>query len=291
MKMNMMNARENMSSTGVTNSPALWRDRFPFPNPESHKYTRGHALIYGGSVMTGAARLAARAAQRMGAGLVTLAAAHDSAPVYQQALESVIVRVADDIAAWRELIEDPKRNVVLIGPGLGLGDHEKELVKTALQSRKPCVLDADGLTNFAGDLESLASLTNDQCVITPHEGEFARLFGAAIDAQDDKISRARQAAQRLGCTVLLKGAETVIAAPDGQTTINTNAPPWLATAGSGDVLAGMILGLVAQKMPVFQAASAAAWLHGEIATDFGLGLIAEDLIDGIPKALQELPKS
>ncbi len=277
-----------MSQRPQPNSPVLWRGFFPFPKAADHKYSRGHALIYGGEVMTGAARLAARAAQRIGAGIVTLACAEKSAPVYQQALESVIVRVVHDTDAWRALLDDTKRDAVLIGPGLGIGDREIALVNTALAARKPCVLDADGLTNFAGRFETLKPLLHERCVLTPHEGEFARLFDGLIDPAADKQSRALQAATTTGCIILLKGAETVIAAPDGSAILNDNAPPWLATAGSGDVLSGMILGLIAQKMPPLMAAAAAAWLHGKIAADFGPGLIAEDIVTGIPEALKKL---
>ena len=238
--------------------------------------------------MTGAARLAARAAQRMGAGLVTLATTPESAPIYQQAFESVIVRVASDVQAWKLLIDDPKRDAILIGPGLGLGTQEKTLVRVALESRKPCILDADALTNFADDPDALLARLHHQCVLTPHEGEFARIFGAKISADLDKTSRARMAAKIAGCVVLLKGSETIIAVPDGRIIRNNNAPPWLATAGSGDVLAGMILGLVTQNMPIPMATAAAAWLHGDIANHLGRGLIAEDLVAGIPEALQKL---
>lgn len=236
--------------------------------------------------MTGAARLAARAAQRMGAGLVSLAASAKAMPIYAEALESVIVREASDSAAWRELLADPRRNAILIGPGLGLGKIQQELVLAALETQKPCVLDADALTNFAGD--TVLPKLHPQCILTPHEGEFAKFFGHRISSVLPKPERAMQAAKMAGCIVVLKGAETIIAAPDGQMVVNDNAPPWLATAGAGDVLAGMILGLVAQKMPVFWAAAAAVWVHGKIAADFGMGLIAEDLVGGIPAAVQQL---
>lgn len=238
--------------------------------------------------MTSAARLAARAAQRMGAGLVTIGTSTQSAPIYQQSLESIIVRIVDTNTEWHALLDDPKKTVLLIGPGMGLGDFQKSLVLSALATQKPCVLDADGLTNFAGAFDQLRPHLHSHCVLTPHEGEFERLFGAATNSKDDRVSRADQAVKLAGCVVLLKGAETVIAAPDGQTILNTNAPPWLATSGSGDVLAGMITGLLAQKMPPCLAAAAAAWMHGQIATTFGPGLIAEDIVDGVPKILSEI---
>jgi ADP-dependent NAD(P)H-hydrate dehydratase / NAD(P)H-hydrate epimerase len=271
----------------MQNTPTLWLSQFPVPKRDGHKYDRGSALIYGGAVMTGAARLAARAAQRVGTGLVTIATPDKSVPIYAEALESVIVRPANDVQAWRDLLNDEKKNAILIGPGLGIGAMEKELVLAALATKKTCVLDADALTSFADDPQALFSALHKNCVLTPHEGEFLRLF-KTIAPDEDKTTRAQKAAKIAGCIVLLKGAETVIAAPDGQTAVNTNAPPWLATAGAGDVLAGIILGLVAQKMPVFEATCAAAWIHGQIATNFGPGLIAEDVVDGIPKMLSQL---
>ncbi len=277
-----------MKSHGVQNDPSLWLDRFPFPKPENHKYDRGSALIYGGAVMTGAARLTARAAQRMGAGRVTVAVPQSALPIYAEALESVIVRPADTLDTWKELLADPKRNAILIGPGLGIGKAQAALVLAALETRKPCVLDADALTNFSENPDELFSKLHNNCVLTPHEGEFTRLFGKQIDVNADKLSRARKAATVSGSVVLLKGHETIIVQSDGRAVINTNAPAWLATAGAGDVLAGMILGLVAQSMPVFEAAAAAAWLHGGIAANFGPGLIAEDIIDGIPEILRGL---
>ncbi len=267
------------------NAPTLWRKDFPFPKTDDHKYSRGTALIRGGDVMTGATRLAARAAQRMGAGLVTLAASASALPIYAKALESVIVRPCDTLGEWQTLINNDRHPVLLIGPGLGIGDAEKEEVLAALAAKRPAVIDADGLTNFANQPEVLFKELHPDCVLTPHEGEFAKLFG---ESEADKTSRARDAAKSAGCVVLLKGAETVIASPDGTVVVNRNAPPWLATAGAGDVLAGMILGLLAQKMPVFQAACAAAWIHGQIAAAHGPGLIAEDIVEGIPAVLKEI---
>lgn len=270
------------------NSPDLWLNQWPRLKPEGHKYDRGHALIYGGAVMTGAARLAARAAQRIGAGLVTLAAPDAALSIYAQALESVIVRPMRNHDDWQALLSDERRNAVLIGPGMGLEMQHKDFVIAVLQTKKPCVLDADALTIFADHPQQLFDALHQNCVLTPHEGEFTRLFGHMINAATSKPERAAKAAQMARGTVLLKGAETVIAAPDGRTIVNNNAPPWLATAGAGDVLAGMILGLLAQKMPIFEAAAAAAWVHGRVACDFGPGLIAEDLIEGLPNALKSL---
>ena len=270
------------------NSPDLWLNRFPLPHPDDHKYSRGHVLVYGGPVMTGAARLAARAAQRIGAGMVTLAAPESAMLLYAAALESVLVRQAETPDEWRALLDDAKKKAVLIGPGAGLGEATKNFVLEALRTRKPCVLDGDALTLFAETPGALFKALHPECVLTPHEGEFARLFGTSIEGGLDKLSRARKAATLAGCVLLLKGADTVIASPEGLAVINHNAPPWLATAGSGDVLAGMILGLLSPGMPPLAAAAAAAYLHGEIANKFGPGLIAEDLVAGIPAMLKDL---
>lgn len=272
----------------VKNDVNLWRSLFPFPDAQSNKYTRGHALICGGAVMTGATRLAARAAQRIGAGLVTLAAPVNVAPIYSEALESVIVNSFAESQEWSSLVNRPKTDVLLIGPGLGIGEQQKTYILEALKSHKPIVLDADVFTNFADNPTQFISSLHPSCILTPHEGEFSRLFGSLMGGVTERLGRARQAAQLAGCVVLLKGSSTIIADADGAAVINEQAPAWLATAGSGDVLAGMILGLIAQKMPILAACAAAVWLHGSIALEFGLGMIAEDIIDGIPKALQKL---
>ncbi len=266
----------------LENEPRLWRKLFPFPDAQSHKYSRGTALIRGGAVMTGAARLAARAAQRMGAGLVTLAAPSVALPIYAKALESVIVRPCDTAAEWQALLDDARQPALLIGPGLGIGEAQRKEVLQALAVKRPTVLDADALTNFADAPEALFSQVHGECVMTPHEGEFARLFPRL---KGEKTARACAAAEQAGCVVLLKGAETVVAFGQ-EAVVNHNAPPWLATAGAGDVLAGMILGLIAQKMPVFWAAAAAAWAHGRIAALHGPGLIAEDVVEGIPELIK-----
>ena len=273
------------------NTEALWGSLFPFPKSDGHKYDRGQALIYGGALMTGAARLAARAAERIGAGLVTIGAPLASFQIYAEALESVMVRHADTKNAWLLLISDPKRNACLIGPGLDVSIYDADLVLATLSVKKPTVLDAGALINFSDKAEILFSALDGLSVLTPHEGEFARLFGNYIDLKDDKVSRAQKAATLTKAVILLKGKETIIASPDGRTVLNQNAPPSLATAGAGDVLSGMILGLLTQGMPAFEAAASAAFLHGKIATDFGLGLIAEDLISGIPKVLTGLSQT
>lgn len=266
------------------NGPPRWRDRLPWPETSANKYTRGHAVVLAGTEMTGAARLAADAARRIGAGLVTVAALPDSRAVIAAGSPGTIVAGIAADGDFQALIADPRRNAVLIGPGAGVSKQTRARVLEALRLGKACVLDADALTVFRDDPPALFGAISAPCVLTPHEGEFARLF----DDRGDKLGRARRAAAASGAVVLLKGADTVIAAADGRATINTGAPPDLATAGSGDVLSGMVLGLLAQGMPAFEAACAGAWIHGRSAARFGAGLIAEDVIDGLPRVLADL---
>jgi len=284
------------------NGAALWRETFPFAQPEGHKYSRGHAVVVsGGIAATGAARLGARAALRAGAGLVTVASPPDALAVNAAQLTAVMVARCDGAQGVAEILGDPRKNAVLLGPGNGVGEATRQRVLAALESPAAVVLDADALTSFADDPGSLfAAIRARQAavVMTPHEGEFGRLFGRlgegtmleATGAPVSKIERARQAAAECAAVVLLKGPDTVIAAPDGRAAVNGNAPPELATAGSGDVLAGIVTGLLAQKMPAFEAAAAACWLHGEAARAFGPGLIAEDLPELLPPVLAELSR-
>lgn len=269
------------------NVPALWGAAFPWPHVDGHKFQRGHAVIQGGDAAhTGAARLAARAAMRL-AGVVTLACDADALPRYAAALEAVMTRVVEDEKALIELLQDERVTAYLIGPAAGLHDDTRERVLTALAMRKPVVLDADALSVFARDGQELfAAIGQTPAILTPHEGEFARLFGDV--PASDKLTRAQAAAKLSGAVVVLKGADTVVAAPDGRAVVNTETTPFLATAGSGDVLAGVAAGLLAAKMPAFEAACAAVWLHGVAGQSFGAGLIAEDLPDMLPLALQRL---
>ena len=271
------------------NHPALWQTRYPWPRLDSHKYQRGHALVLGGAALTGASRLTARAALRVGAGLVTLAVPESVWPVYAAALTSVMVQALaepDHASAWAELLADERLNAVAIGPGAGVGKPTRAAVLAALTPGRAVVLDADALTSFKDDPTSLFTAIGNAaaCVLTPHDSEFARLF----DTTGDKLTRARRAAAQSGAVVLLKGADTVIAEPGGRAVINSNAPPELATGGSGDVLTGLIVGLLAQGMNAFDAACAATWLHGAAASAFGPGLIAEDLAESLPAALRAL---
>lgn len=270
------------------NAPVLWRGSLPRPEAGGHKYARGHALISGGYPLTGAARLAARAAARIGAGLVTVAVPEAAFGVYAAALTSVMVQPIAKPADFERLLADVRYNALLIGPDAGIVGSARELtlrrVLALLDTGRPTVLDADAITVFEDDPAALQLAIQGPCVLTPHEGEFRRLF----DAQGSKLSRATEAARQFNAVVILKGADTVIAAADGRVFINRNAPPTLATAGTGDVLSGMVLGLIAQGMEPFLAAAAAVWLHGRAASLFGPGLIAEDLPELLPAVLREL---
>ena len=277
------------------NVPELWADWFPSPQIDGHKYARGHAVIASGDVIsTGAARLAARAALRAGAGLVTVASPRDALAINAAALTAVMVRETDTPHQFAELLSDKRLNACVIGPGAGVSERTRGLVRAALSARRSLVLDADALTSFADDPEELFDAIkkqdNPQVVLTPHTGEFRRLFKdlAVIRPDHSKLEQARIAAKASGAVVLLKGADTVIATPDGRAAITANAPPWLATAGSGDVLAGIIGGMLAQGAPAFEAACIGAWMHGEAGQEFGPGLIAEDLPDALPAVFRNL---
>ena len=279
---------ETIAPTTFANEPGLWREAFPVPQPDGHKYTRGHAVVVsGGMSMTGAARLAARGALRAGAGLVTLASPQDALAVNAAASLAVMVRAVDGAAALAEFLADARRNAVVLGPGGGVGGDMRAAVAAALGSQAAVVLDADALTSFADEPDAVFDLVRSRpqpVIMTPHEGEFSKLFRVISgDAKLlSKLEQARVAAAASGAVLLLKGADTVVAAPDGRASIAANAPAYLATAGAGDVLAGMVAGLLAQHMPAFEAASAAVWLHGEAAAAFGPGLISEDLPDALP---------
>jgi NAD(P)H-hydrate epimerase len=283
-------ALTDIEPSAFANQPELWLGAFPWPRIDAHKYARGHAVVVSGPPdSTGAARLGARGALRIGAGLVTVASPREALAVNAAHLTAIMVRGFDGSGGLAGLLADKRLNAVLIGPGAGIGEATAEMVRMALASGAAVVLDADALTSFAGKpaplFEAIRAAPDRPVVLTPHEGEFKRIF-AGIDGS--KFERARAAARESGAVVLLKGPDTVIAAPGGRAAINENAPPWLATAGSGDVLAGFITGLLAQRMPAFEAASAAAWVHGECASLFGPGLIAEDLPDTAPRVLAAL---
>jgi len=275
----------DITPAAFANGPALWLSRYRWPRPGDHKYGRGHALIAGGALMTGAARLAARAAYRAGAGMVTIASPPSAVPIYAGDLAGLLVSAVANEDEFCALLDDARKNAALIGPGCGVSRTTRQMALGALRRGKAVVLDADAITVFKdAPADLFEALTGAAAVLTPHEGEFARLFGHT----GDKLSRVRAAAAECGAVVLLKGTDTVIAAPDGTAAINANAPPTLATAGTGDVLGGIILGLLAQGMAPFDATCAAVWLHGEAATAFGPGLIASDLPELLPKILKQL---
>ena len=283
------------------NDITLWRDQFPQPACNDHKYRRGHTIVMSGDkYATGAARLGARAALRVGCGVVTIACSEDAADIIAAHETSIMMRLVGGSEDFAALLSDARISAVLLGPGNGVTPKTRSLVLAALDCDTDIVLDADALSSFQDAPETLfekiKSRRENSVVLTPHEGEFSRLFNGIIDESKEndssstlpRLQRARVAARRSGAVIVLKGPDTIIAAPDGHTRINTNAPPWLATAGSGDVLAGLVAGLLGQGMSAFEAAAAAVWLHGEVGTLKGRGLIAEDLPDQIPLVLQNM---
>jgi hydroxyethylthiazole kinase-like uncharacterized protein yjeF len=278
---------DDIEPGNFANGPALWQRRYPIPAPDGHKYRRGHAVVVSGPMhATGAARLAARGALRVGAGLVSVASPIEAVGINAAQLTAIMVKPFDGATGLTALLSDRRLNAVAIGPGCGAGAGTQDLVAAVLASGAAAVLDADALTSFSEDPALLFRQLHENCVLTPHEGEFERIFPGGLGASNSKLEAAREAATKAGCVVLLKGADTVVASPDGRAAINSNAPPFLATAGAGDVLSGIIAGLMAQGMNAFDAANAAAWLHGEAAARFGPGLIAEDLPEQLPGVLQ-----
>lgn len=267
------------------NHPALWLRDFPLPTPSSHKYDRGHALIYGGDHRPGAAILAAMAAQRAGSGVVSFATTPDMHSFYLAARASIMTDSLQDDDALKALLRDERKTALVIGCGAGTDARLEKSVMTALSFNKAVVLDGDVFTVFKDKTDKLFPALHARHVLTPHSGEFERLFPSL---QGDKIAKARAAAKLSGAIVVLKGADTVIAAPDGAAVIQHDSPSVLATAGSGDVLAGLIGGFAAQGMSSFMAASAAVWLHAEAGRKQGLGLVAEDIISNTSQCLNAL---
>lgn len=281
---------DQIKPLAALNEPPLWNAAFPIPRIDAHKYARGHAVVVSGAMpKTGAARLAARGALRAGAGLVTIASPRNAVSVHVASNDAVMVRAVEGASELSALLSDRRFNAVVLGPAGGVGAAMRELVLAALAGERAVVLDADALTSFSEHPASLydgVKRRGAPVVLTPHEGEFARLFGP--HAAPSKLERARSAARASGAIVLLKGPDTVVAAPDGRAGIAANAPPWLATAGAGDVLAGFVAGLLAQGMPCFEAANAAVWLHGEAANEVGPGLISEDLAEALRPIYRKL---
>jgi NAD(P)H-hydrate epimerase len=263
--------------------------RPPPLNAAAHKYMRGHCVVVSGpATATGAARLAGQGALRVGAGLVTVVGDAAAATTLSASLTAIMVRVIDGAAALNGLLQDKRLNALVIGPGNGVNADTRDRVAVALASGASVVLDADALSSFADAPDALFSQLHGRCVLTPHEGEFERLFPGLLAQSVNRIEAARAASRKAGAVVLLKGADTVVAKPSGAAVVNTNAPAHLATAGSGDVLAGIIGGLMAQGMDAFDAARTGAFLHGACGRIAGAGLIAEDLPEALPDALKSL---
>ncbi len=276
------------SSLCYENTPKLWLSKLPRRDFYSHKYSYGHSVIIGGEEIVGAAKLASKAALRIGSGLVTLLSPPSVFPIYASSLDSVLVS-RDTLDSH---LRDSRKHTYLAGPGNGVSEKTKTNILSILKAQKNCIIDADGITAFSEDRDTLFKAirnSNSNIVLTPHQGEFKRLFPSLSDK--NKLEAAREAARMSSAVIVYKGADTVIASPDGKGVINTNAPPTLATAGSGDVLSGIITGLVAQGMNGFEASSAGVWIHGASADLHGEGLISEDIIDKIPSILQNLHKS
>ena len=297
-----------VSQTGLAgpalqgNAPELWLSAFPLLDPAGHKYDRGHALVVsGGPGHTGAARLAARGALRAGAGLVSVVTSARALSVNAAHLTAIMMRVCDDPDEFSDLLTDDRFNALALGPALGVGEAARRWVEAALEADRATVLDADALTSFSGEAESFAALTRapreNAIVLTPHEGELKRLLAgsgeSSVEAREiagraSKLDRALGLAAFMGVVVVLKGADTVIAGPEGRAFINENGSPHLGTAGSGDVVGGIVAGLMARGMPGFEAAACGVWMHAAAGARFGPGLIAEDLPDLLPAVMREL---
>lgn len=269
----------------IRSAPPDWRPAMPWPDVDAHKHARGRlGVVSGKATQTGAARLAARAGLRIGAGVVRILCPPDAAAVIAPAIEAVMLTPFGSDEALAEAAAN--LDAVVIGPAAGVNEATRIHVRTLAGTGAALVVDADGLTAFEAWPEDLFEILDRDDVLTPHEGEFRRLFPDLLD--QGREAAAIEAAGRAGAVVVLKGPATVIAAPDGRLSVNDNGTPWLATAGTGDVLAGMIGGLIAQRMDSFDAARAAVWIHAEAARGFGPGLIAEDLPERIPAVLAGL---
>ena len=269
------------------NDPCLWGAHFPWPTNDAHKHARGRLMVVSGEAWsTGAARLSARAGLRIGAGVVTVLSPPDALPVNAAHLEAVMLTPFDndiDLEARAQ-----RANAVVVGPAAGVGEATMRNLLALTRTGAALVVDADALTSFAQDTQALFSALARDDVLTPHVGEFERIFPGLLASAPERITAAREAARRAGAVVLLKGPDTVVAAPDGRAAVSLNGTPWLATAGSGDVLAGFIGGLIAQGMESFEAACAGAWIHAEAGASHGPGLIAEDLPGLAPLVLSRL---
>ena len=269
------------------NLPALWASCVMPSAWDAHKFTKGHVLVVSGPALrSGAARLAAQAALHAGAGLVTLAGAEAALGVHASHVTAVMLAPAEDSGDLARLLAEGRYAAAVIGPAAGLDASTRDKLAVILEAGLPVVIDADAITMLAGDPAWLATRNHAGAVLTPHEGEFRRLFGPRLgpDSGLSKLERVRQAAQRANSVVVLKGPDTVIAAPDGRAAININAGPELATAGSGDTLAGIIGALMGQGWPAFEAAAAGVHWHGATGAMLGVGLTAEDLASALARS-------
>ncbi|MGX5733448.1 NAD(P)H-hydrate dehydratase [Bosea thiooxidans] len=291
-------ALDAIGARAFRNEPALWREAWPRHAADTHKFRRGAVVVVAGGIAgVGAPRLSGRAALRIGAGLATILCEPEALPAHAaRGPDALMQRAVPDAAALRAFLDDPRIAVAVTGPALGFDPRAIEMVKMLAASDKSLVLDADALTVLAGPLGGAAAMLSRRgasTVLTPHEGEFERLFGKdpVMAGEASKLERARKAAALAGSVVVYKGADTVIAAPDGRAAVNATGSAALATAGSGDVLAGFVGGLLAQGMPAFEAACAAVWLHGRAGEERGLGLIADDLPETIPRLLGDFSQA
>jgi hydroxyethylthiazole kinase-like uncharacterized protein yjeF len=292
---------DEMNIRTFENDPALWRTALPVAQVDTHKYRRGHVGVFsGGTSSTGAARLSALAAARAGAGAVSVLSPANAMQINAAHLTSIMLRKVSDAGDLAKVRADHPPSAFVLGPGFGIGEKARAFALDILGDGRSngvegLVLDADGITSFRDEPSTLFAAAGSEAapalVLTPHEGEFSRLFpDTAGDDALSKLDKARRAASLSHGTVIYKGADTVIASPDGRAAINANGVPWLATAGSGDVLAGIVAGLLAQGMPAFEAACAAVWMHAEAARHFGPGLIADDLPAALVPVFHELHK-
>ena len=275
--------------TYTENAPELWRANLPWPGASDHKHTRGHLMcVTGGAASTGAARLAARAGLRVGAGLVTLLSPPSAMMVNAAHVTAIMLCAFADSGELKTHARGA--SAVIIGPAASVTPATRNHVLALLAVDAPLVLDADALTVFKDDPETLYAALRPEDVLTPHMGEFERVFPGLLERTENREEAVRRAAKLAGCVILLKGADTLIAGPNGQCVVNRNASPYLATAGSGDVLAGLIGGWIAQGLCSFDAACASAWIHGESGLRLGPGLISEDLPEIVPAILYDLCK-
>lgn len=283
---------EDLPGVRITrNCEALWQQHFPYPKADSHKYHRGHVLVMSGPfAATGAARLAAGAALRAGAGLVTMASPKEAMAENAAHLTAVMLREVGSASELQAIVGDPRFNCVALGPGMKPDRETRQKVLAAHSTDRKTVLDAGAISAFEDvpfELFDAIRKNAEETVLTPHAGEFSKLFSGEIRA-GSKVDQARAAAEMSGATVILKGADTVVASPDGRASISDRAPPWLATAGSGDVLTGIVAGLLAQGMPAYEASNAAVWLHSDAANRIGPGMISSDLDHGLHAAIRDI---